>query len=90
MSGKQSSATKQKKYITAIPAKIAPPRINNCFQRQRLFRLLDSYQDKPLVWISGPAGCGKTTLVASYLKSRNERKSGFALNRDSHSWKKVK
>ncbi len=36
----------------------------------RLFRLLDTGRDRAVVWISGPAGSGKTTLVASYLDAR--------------------
>jgi len=28
---------------------------------------LESSRNKPIIWITGPPGCGKTTLVASYL-----------------------
>ena len=38
--------------------------------RERLFRLLDTSCAKPVVWISGPGGSGKTTLVSSYLDAR--------------------
>ncbi len=62
---------KQKKILQTLPAKISQPRINKCFQWQRLLDSIDSYQNKPLVWISGPAGCGKTMLAASYLSSRD-------------------
>ncbi|GFO53180.1 hypothetical protein GMSM_01870 [Geomonas sp. Red276] len=38
--------------------------------RERLFNLLDRRAGKPLYWVSGPGGSGKTTLVSSYLESR--------------------
>jgi tetratricopeptide (TPR) repeat protein len=38
--------------------------------RERLFRLLEKSSEKPAVWISGPGGSGKTTLVSSYLEAR--------------------
>ena len=40
-------------------------------QRERLFRLLEKSSEKQVVWISGPGGSGKTTLVSSYLETRN-------------------
>ncbi len=50
--------------------KLTRPNISGIVPRKRLFRLLDQYRDKPVVWVSGPAGSGKTTLVASYLDAR--------------------
>lgn len=54
----------------AAPAKIAPPRLPKVYVRTRLFRELDRALKHPVVWITAPAGYGKTTLVASYLKAR--------------------
>ncbi len=51
-------------------AKITRPRLSRVFPRRRLFRLLDRSRGRPVIWVSGPAGSGKTTLVASYLDSR--------------------
>jgi LuxR family maltose regulon positive regulatory protein len=48
-------------------SKITPPKCEGVLPRTRLFRLLDSNRRFPVTWISGPAGCGKTTLAASYL-----------------------
>lgn len=53
-----------------LPAKVTLPRIKNCFRRRRVFRLLDRYRNKPIIWISGPAGSGKTVLTSSYLEYR--------------------
>jgi ATP/maltotriose-dependent transcriptional regulator MalT len=55
---------------SASVAKIAPPRLAAAFPRPRLFRLLDRERRQAVVWVSAPAGFGKTTLVASYLAAR--------------------
>ena len=52
------------------PAKISRPKTSDTFARTRLFRLLDSFRRKPLIWVMGPPGSGKTTLVANYLERR--------------------
>jgi hypothetical protein len=48
-------------------AKITRPRITGILPRKRLFHYLDSCRKYPVIWITGPAGSGKTTLVSSYL-----------------------
>src|SRR5512143_3465723 len=50
--------------------KITRPRVAGILLRTRLFDLLDGGRNRPLTWISGPGGSGKTTLVASYLDVR--------------------
>lgn len=47
--------------------KISPISIDKVFQRNRLFALLGQGSSTNVFWISGPGGCGKTTLMASYL-----------------------
>ena len=54
----------------ALSAKITRPAIPGVFPREKLFRLLDSMRGCPAIWVSAPAGSGKTTLIASYLESR--------------------
>jgi len=51
-------------------SKLARPILPDAFPRKRLFNLLDNMRRQPVIWISGPAGCGKTTLVSSYLESQ--------------------
>lgn len=52
-------------------AKLTPPRLGNVYARTRLFKQLDAMRKKSaLIWISATAGAGKTTLAASYLKTR--------------------
>jgi len=53
-------------------AKITRPVPSGCLPRTRLFRLVDRGCKKAsLLWICGPPGCGKTTLVSTYLEARN-------------------
>ncbi len=47
-------------------SKISRPALTSVFHRTRLFEVLEAC-NKPIMWISGPAGSGKTTLAASYL-----------------------
>lgn len=49
------------------PVKISRPRHSMLYPRKRLFRLLDRARSSPVIWISAPAGSGKTALVAGYL-----------------------
>jgi LuxR family maltose regulon positive regulatory protein len=61
-------------------AKISRPHVQNVLLRPRLFRLLDAAAGKSASWISGPAGSGKTTLVASWLEARNRPSLWYRLD----------
>ncbi len=56
--------------MSAAIAKITRPNPEGGARRERLFRLLDSGRKRPVIWIAGPAGSGKTTLVTSYLEEQ--------------------
>lgn len=55
----------------AVINKITFPTLPETVPRKRLFRLLDQRRHYKVTWISGMAGCGKTTLSASYLEQNN-------------------
>ncbi len=47
--------------------KFAQPNAARAFPRRRLFRLIKKKLSHPILWITGPPGSGKTTLVSSFL-----------------------
>ena len=55
-------------YPTAL-AKVTRPTLPDIFPRKRLFDLLDELRKQPIIWVSGPPGCGKTTLLGSYIET---------------------
>ena len=59
------------------PAKISPPKLSGILPRKRLFNLLDEGREKPIVWVSGQPGAGKTALIASYLESKKLANAWF-------------
>jgi ATP/maltotriose-dependent transcriptional regulator MalT/DNA-binding SARP family transcriptional activator len=51
-------------------AKLSAPTLPRIVERPRLYRLLAAANKRPITWVTAPAGAGKTTLVASYLRTR--------------------
>jgi LuxR family transcriptional regulator, maltose regulon positive regulatory protein len=54
----------------SAPAKLSRPRLFDISPRERLFERLDACRMHPAVWIEGPAGAGKTSLIAGYVEAR--------------------
>lgn len=55
---------------SSSPAKVTKPVLTDILNRDRLFKQIDGYRSRPILWVSGPAGSGKTVLVSSYLEAR--------------------
>jgi LuxR family transcriptional regulator, maltose regulon positive regulatory protein len=51
-------------------AKVSRPRLYDAVARKRLFTLLDKHRQHPVIWVSGPPGSGKSTLIGSYIDTR--------------------
>jgi LuxR family maltose regulon positive regulatory protein len=62
-------------------AKISVPRFNGILQRPRLFKLLDEMSGTNGIWVSGPPGAGKTSLVGSYLEASGNSVLWYHLDR---------
>lgn len=67
-----------KKHLTL--AKFTPPSLPAVLARPRLFRLLNGERKGHVVWIVGPPGSGKTTLTASYLRTKQRRSLWYQLD----------
>lgn len=54
--------------------KTLPPKLGHALDRPRLFERLDSARTThALIWVGSPAGSGKTTLAATYLRHTGGR-----------------
>jgi hypothetical protein len=51
-------------------AKLGRPSAEGVIPRERLFARLDELSSRAAVWVCGPPGAGKTSLVASWLSAR--------------------
>ncbi|HVO47633.1 MAG TPA: BTAD domain-containing putative transcriptional regulator [Steroidobacteraceae bacterium] len=55
----------------AALAKLSRPKLYSAIPRARLFQRLDQAREHAAIWVCGPPGAGKTTLVASYVSERD-------------------
>lgn len=58
----------------AALAKLTLPRLHAVRRRDRLFKAVKEHcKNYPLIWVAGPPGAGKTSLIASYLVEQKQR-----------------
>jgi ATP/maltotriose-dependent transcriptional regulator MalT/DNA-binding SARP family transcriptional activator len=65
---------------TSTLAKCSPPRLGAVFARERLYAALDTACARPIVWVAGAPGAGKTTLVSGYIAARELRTLWYQLD----------
>jgi len=53
--------------------KITRPILPEVYPRKRLFEALDKLRRQPVVWISGPGGCGKTRPRGRSVRNKEIR-----------------
>jgi ATP/maltotriose-dependent transcriptional regulator MalT/DNA-binding SARP family transcriptional activator len=63
-----------------LPAKLTRPAASGLIRRERLFRQIDEGLRRKLLWISGPAGAGKTSLVSTYIETRRLRSVWYQID----------
>jgi DNA-binding SARP family transcriptional activator len=66
--------------MTSVLARLGRPDTSKVLIRERLFTQLDKACERPVVWITAPAGAGKTTLVASYIHSKGCRELWYRMS----------
>src|SRR5580692_3099843 len=54
----------------SLPAKLTRPQARTLVPRERVFAMLDN-QDARTIWITAPAGAGKTSLASSWIQARD-------------------
>src|SRR5215471_679846 len=78
----KTGARASRRPSTPRLAKLTRPQLSGAVPRPRLFKLLDDSSRKPLIWIHGPPGAGKTTMVASYLSTKKISGIWYQIDRD--------
>jgi len=61
-------------------AKTTRPSFAGILPRERLFARLDAARANRVIWLTGPPGSGKTSLIATYLERRKPRALWYQLD----------
>jgi len=68
------------KDIECNYTKLTMPRSVNIYSRKLMFHQLDQNSHSNVLWVSSPAGSGKTALISSYLQERNIRPQWYRMD----------
>ncbi|HEY1816412.1 MAG TPA: hypothetical protein VGG74_28900 [Kofleriaceae bacterium] len=63
-----------------VVAKLCEPTVRDVLARPRVSKLLDAAAKHRLIWVSGPAGAGKTTAVCSWLAARRRPRTWYRVD----------
>lgn len=83
--GSKAGSDRRRPLLRGRPvplAKITRPCASGILARPRLFTLLDLWQRRQVVRVSGPPGAGKTSLLTSYLDARQLSSLWYQLDED--------
>src|ERR1700733_2471419 len=62
-------ASPERQLAAGMP-KITMPSLSSSHPRRRVFARLDEFESSAMIWVSAPAGYGKTTAISGYLRDR--------------------
>ncbi|MBK8018334.1 MAG: hypothetical protein IPK20_17515 [Betaproteobacteria bacterium] len=65
-----NSATDHRAFAGGTLSKLSAPRVLDAVPRPRPCDVLNAFADRAAVWVEGPAGAGKTTVVAEAIGRR--------------------
>jgi len=68
----------------SVKLKISPPTVEYDYYCTELHDLLDELRSRKFVIISGPPGIGKSTLVATYIETRNLPSIWYQVDKDDN------
>jgi len=77
--GQGGDAARSRKSVSL--AKTMRPGLLAVVQRDKLFERMDLGAERGVIWVAGPPGAGKTTLVSSYLEHRRLRHLWYQVDR---------
>ena len=55
--------------LRSLSPKLTPPSTDSVIDRSRLHQQIDQHHTAAMVWLAGPPGAGKTTLISRYLET---------------------